>query len=141
LIAANRAGTYAKLTIAGALTNFILNALLIPRWGANGAVISTLISYLPIEVIGLTAVSREIGGVLRRGDLSRAGRILIVSVLIWAVYSGFVPEPTGLPVTFVHAVLLTAALLISLLTVKAIEKDKLLALAEPMLRIVKIRSK
>ena len=62
LIAANRAGTYARLTIAGAATNFVLNAFLIPRWGAEGAVISTLLSYLPIEILGLVAVSREIGG-------------------------------------------------------------------------------
>lgn len=141
LIAANRAGTYAKLTIAGAVTNFILNALLIPRWGAEGAVISTLFSYLPIEVLGLAAVSREIGGLRRRGDLSRAVRTIIVSVLIWSIYSQFAPEPSGLSVTVIHAALLSAVFLFSLLAVKAVEKDRLLELVEPILRIVRSRSK
>ena len=134
LIAANRAGTYAKLTIAGAGMNFILNALLIPRWGAEGAVVSTLLSYLPIEILGLAAVSREIGGLRRKGDLSRAVRITGAAVLIWSIYTRSVPEPSGLPMTVVYAALLSAVFLFSLLAVKAVEKDDLLRLVEPMLR-------
>ncbi len=135
LIAADRAGTYAKLTIVGAVLNFILNALLIPRWGAEGAVVSTLLSYLPIEVLGLAAVSREIGGLRRRGDLFRAIRTAGAAVLIWSIYTRFAPEPSGLPMTVVHAVLLSAVFLFTLLAVKAVEKDDLLELVEPILRI------
>ena len=135
LIAANRAGMYAKLTIAGAVLNFIFNALLIPRWGAEGAVVSTLLSYLPIEVLGLRAVSREIGGLLRRGDLSRAIRTAGVAVLIWAVYTRFVPEPAGLPMTVFYAALLATVFLFALLAVKAVKKTDLLELAGPILRI------
>ena len=139
LIAANRAGTYAKLTVAGAMTNFILNALLIPRWGAEGAVISTLLSYLPIEILGLAAVSREIGGLRRSGDISRAARTVGVALLIWAVYTRFVPEPSGLPVTVVHAALLCRCVPVGSIAVKAVSRDDLLELAAPILRIFRNR--
>ncbi len=139
LIAANRAGTYAKLTVAGAVLNFILNALLIPRWGAEGAVVSTLFSYLPIEILGLAAVSREIGGLRRRGDMSRAIRTAGAAILIWAVYTRFVPEPSGLPVTVVHAALLSSVLLFVLIIVKAVKMSDLLELARPLRRISRKR--
>ncbi len=139
LIAANKAGTYAKLTVAGAVLNFILNALLIPRWGAQGAVVSTLLSYLPIEILGLAAISREIGGLRRKGDLSRAVRITAAAVLIWAIYTRFVPEPSGLPVTVVYATALAAIFLSALIALKAVEKNDLLELVEPMLRIFRKR--
>ncbi len=139
LIAANRAGTYAKLTVAGAGLNFILNALLIPRWGAEGAVVSTLLSYLPIEILGLAAVSREIGGLRRRGDISRAIRTAGAAILTWAVYTRFVPAPSGLPVTVVHAALLSSVLLIVLIAVKAVKMSDLLELARPLRRISRRR--
>jgi O-antigen/teichoic acid export membrane protein len=139
LIAVNKAGTYAKLTVAGATMNLILNALMIPRWGAEGAVISTLISFLPIEILGLVAVSREIGGLRRKGDLSRAVRITSAAVLIWAIYTRFVPEPSGLPVTLIYTVILTAVFLSLLVAFKAVRKSDLLELAEPALRIFRKR--
>jgi O-antigen/teichoic acid export membrane protein len=139
LIAADRAGTYAKLTVVGALLNFILNALLIPEWGAGGAVISTLLSYLPIEILGLRALSREIGGLTRRGDLSRAIRTVAVAVAIWAAYSRFISEPSGLKVTVVHAVLLSALFLSALLAVKAANRKDLMRLIEPVARIFRNR--
>lgn len=139
LIAANKAGTYAKLTVAGAFLNFILNALLIPRWGAQGAVISTLLSYMPIEILGLAAVSREIGSLTRKGDLFRAVRITAASALIWAIYTRFVPEPSGLPVTLVHAVVLSAAFLTVLIALKAVKRSDLLELTGPILRVFRKR--
>ena len=139
LIAANRAGTYARLTVAGAALNFILNALLIPRWGAEGAVVSTLLSYLPIEILGLAAVSREIGGLLRSGDISRAVRTAGVALLVWAGYTRFIPEPSGLPVTIVHAALLSTVFLFALLVLKVVKRNDLLELVEPVIRIFKKR--
>ncbi len=35
----------------GAVTNIVLNALLIPQWGANGAAFATLLSYIVVFVI------------------------------------------------------------------------------------------
>jgi O-antigen/teichoic acid export membrane protein len=135
LIAVNKAGTYAKLTVVGAAMNLILNALMIPRWGAEGAVVSTLLSFLPIEILGLAAVSREIGGLRRKGDLSRAVRITAAAVLIWAIYTRFVPEPSGLPVTLIHTVVLTTVFLSLLIAIKAVKKSDLLELVEPALRV------
>jgi O-antigen/teichoic acid export membrane protein len=135
LIAANKAGTYAKLTVLGAGLNFILNALLIPRWGAQGAVISTLLSYLPIEILGLKAVSREIGGLGRKGDISRAARITAAAVLVWLIYTRTVPSPSDLPFTVVHAVVLSTAFLSLLVLIKAVKKSDLLGFIEPMLRV------
>jgi O-antigen/teichoic acid export membrane protein len=137
LIAADRAGTYAKLTLTGAALNFVLNALLIPRWGAQGAVVSTLLSYLPIEVLGLAAVSREIGGLWRRGDLSKLTRITGSAVLIWALYSRFVPQPSGLVLTLAHAALISATYLVAVTAVKAVEAEELRELVKPLSRIFK----
>ena len=139
LIAANRAGTYARLTVAGAALNFILNALLIPKWGAEGAVVSTLLSYLPIEILGLAAVSREIGGLRRSGDISRAIRTAGVALLVWAGYTRFIPEPSGLPVTIIHAALLSVVFLFALLALKGVKRNDLLELVEPVTRIFKKR--
>lgn len=139
LIAANKAGTYARLTVVGAVLNLILNALLIPKWGAEGAVISTLLSYLPIEILGLAAVSREIGGLRRSGDISRAVRTAGVALLVWAGYTRFIPEPSGLPVTIIHAALLSVVFLFALLALKAVKRNDLLELVEPVTRIFKKR--
>lgn len=139
LIAADRAGTYAKLTVAGAALNFLLNALLIPRWGAEGAVVSTLISYMPIEVLGLAAVSREIGGLVRKGDLSRAIRIAAAAALLWAAYTRLVSMPSGLILTLVHAIILTAVIISALIALRAVRKDDLLELTAPAFRIFRKR--
>jgi O-antigen/teichoic acid export membrane protein len=120
LIAADRAGTYAKLTVAGAVTNFILNALLIPRWGAQGAVVSTLLSYLPIEVLGLAALSREIGGLTGKGDLPRYARTAAAAVLTWFAYSRLVSKPSDLPMTVIHALAILFFLATVLIAVRAV---------------------
>jgi O-antigen/teichoic acid export membrane protein len=139
LIAADRAGTYAKLTLTGAALNFVLNAVLIPRWGAQGAVVSTLVSYLPIEILGLAAVSREIGGLRRKGDASRLIRTAGTAVLIWGLYSRFAPAPSGLPMTMAHAALISAAFLAGVTALRAVEKDELAELVKPLSRIFKNR--
>jgi O-antigen/teichoic acid export membrane protein len=139
LIAADRSGTYATLTVVGAVLNFMLNALLIPRWGAEGAVVSTLISYMPMEVLGLAVVSREIGGLIRKGDLSRAVRIAASAALLWAAYTRFVPEPSGLTYTLIHASVLTVVFMSALIALRAVRKDDLLELAAPAARIFRRR--
>jgi len=108
LIAVEKAGMYAKLTLAGALLNFILNALFIPRWGAVGAVAATLGSYLPIEVLGLREVGRSFGGVWRRGDWRRLALTVAAAGLMVLLYRRFAPVPEGLIVTILHACVLAA---------------------------------
>ena len=117
LIAADRAGTYAKLTLMGAVANFILNILLIPPFGTTGAVISTLLSYLPIELLGLRALGGVIPGFWSKGDWIKAVKILCAAALTVALYHIFISKPVGLLFSILHAaalcVIFTCFLLLS----------------------------
>jgi O-antigen/teichoic acid export membrane protein len=108
LIAVEKAGMYAKLTLTGALLNFVLNSLLIPRWGADGAVAATLASYLPIEVFGLREVGRSFGDMWRRGDWIRLVKTVAAGGVIVLLYSRFIPIPERFAATILHAVALAA---------------------------------
>jgi len=108
LIAAEKAGMYAKLTLAGALLNFVLNVLFIPRWGAVGAVAATLASYLPIEILGLREVGRSFGDLWRRGDLIRLVETVAAGGVIVLLYSRFAPVPGRFLFTIMHACALAA---------------------------------
>ncbi len=108
LIAVEKAGMYARLTLTGALLNFILNAMLIPRWGAVGAVSATLASYLPIEVLGLREVGRSFGGMWRGGDWIRLVKTVVTGGLIVLLYMRLVPNPERFVITVLHACALVA---------------------------------
>jgi len=108
LIAAEKAGMYAKLTLAGALLNFVMNVLFIPRWGAVGAVAATLASYLPIEILGLREVGRSFGDLWRRGDLIRLVETVAAGGVIVLLYSRFAPVPGRFLFTIMHACALAA---------------------------------
>jgi O-antigen/teichoic acid export membrane protein len=108
LIAVEKAGMYARLTLTGALFNFVLNAILIPRWGAVGAVAATLASYLPIEVLGLREVGRSFGGMWRAGDSVRLIKTVVAGGLIVLLYLRFVPNPERFAITVLHACALVA---------------------------------
>ncbi len=108
LIAVEKAGMYAKLTLTGALLNFVLNAVLIPRWGAIGAVAATLASYLPIEVLGLREVARSFGGMWRAGDAAKLGKTIVSGGLIVFLYLRFVPSPERFAITLLHTCALAA---------------------------------
>jgi O-antigen/teichoic acid export membrane protein len=120
LIAAERAGTYAGLTLTGAVLNFALNALLIPRFGASGAVLATLASYLPIEILGLREVHRAFGGLWRRGDWARSLKTVSVGALIIALYELAAPAPAGLAETLLHACLIAALFAAAILSTKTL---------------------
>jgi len=60
-------------------------------------------------------------------------------VVFWAVYSRIVPQPAGLTSTLIHAVLLTAAFLSTLIALRAVRRDDLLELAAPVRRIFRRR--
>lgn len=107
LIAAERADTYARLTLTGAVLNFILNMLLIPRWGARGAVISTLISYMPIEIMGLLTLARAVPGFWHARDWAVCLKASAVAAVIAAAYIMLAPDPGNLVISIVHAAMLT----------------------------------
>jgi O-antigen/teichoic acid export membrane protein len=107
LIAVEKAGLYAKLTLTGALLNFILNAILIPRWGAIGAVIATLASYLPIELLGLREIARSFGNMWRKGDSIRILKTVVTGGILVLLYPRLVPVPDRFLTTLLHACALT----------------------------------
>jgi len=108
LIAANRAGIYARLTFAGAVVNFALNIVLIPKLASTGAIIATLISYIPIEVIGLVTLRRAFPRFWHRADTIVALKTLPTAALIIALYRVFATEPSSLPLTILHALAICA---------------------------------
>jgi O-antigen/teichoic acid export membrane protein len=56
LVAAERTRVYAYLTTISAVLNFGLNIVLIPRYGARGAIMATIISYGVLLIVGLRQV-------------------------------------------------------------------------------------
>lgn len=108
LIAVEKAGMYARLTLTGALLNFVLNVIMIPRWGAVGAVAATLASYLPIEVLGLREVGKSFGGMWRAGDSIRLVKTVAAGGLVVLLYMRFVPIPERFVITVMHACALGA---------------------------------
>jgi O-antigen/teichoic acid export membrane protein len=139
LIAAEKAGTYARLTMTGAILNFILNIVLIPRYGAHGAVISTLASYLPIEVLGLWSVSRVIPGFWRSGDLSMVLKTAIAVAIVIFSYRRLVPAPADLLSTLIHGCLITAVFAGLLLLTRALSVDEIKDMARPILTFTRKR--
>ncbi|MBN1884579.1 MAG: oligosaccharide flippase family protein [Candidatus Krumholzibacteriota bacterium] len=134
LVAADRAGTYARLTVAGAALNFALNAALIPRFGAGGAVAATLLSYMPIEVLGLRAVGRAFPGLWRREDTAAAVRAAAVGAAIVILYRSFVPLPAGLPATILHAAGLTVFYAAGVLVAKVVAPGEARAILRSLAR-------
>lgn len=64
--------------LTGALLNILLNALWIPGYGAMGASVATLLSYLCVLIIRLITTRRLID--FRQGRIRLAGNILLISV-------------------------------------------------------------
>jgi O-antigen/teichoic acid export membrane protein len=108
LIAADRAGTYARLTLIGAAMNFILNVLFIPVWKAKGAVAATLISYLPVEVCGLWAVGRSFPAIWSRSDTWRVLKTTAAGVAVFVAYRRVMPEPSTFILMIVHGIAIAA---------------------------------
>lgn len=61
LLATDRQSTYARLMVLTAALNLVANLLLIPRYGALGAVFATVASLLPLTLGGLLQVHRILG--------------------------------------------------------------------------------
>jgi len=80
LLAGGRLKTLAGMNIAAVLMNFILNLLLIPRYGENGAAIATVCSHATILLIYLSLRSTFYSVGMRWADLAR----LILSLLAMA---------------------------------------------------------
>lgn len=124
LIAADRAGTYARLTFVGALLNFVLNMLFIPVYQAKGAVAATLLSYLPVEIIGLRAVAQSFPDIWRRGDTWRVVKTAGAGVLVVAVYRNMIPVPSAFVIAVVQSVIVSMVFVMLLLLFRALTPDE-----------------
>lgn len=133
LIAAEKAGMYARLTLTGAILNFILNMILIPRWGAQGAVVSTLVSYLPIEVLGLWSVSRVMPRFWRSGDFTMVLKTAIAAGVVILAHHNFVEEPAALILTLIHATVISAVFAALLLLTRALSVEEIKGMVRPLL--------
>jgi O-antigen/teichoic acid export membrane protein len=61
LLAADRARTYALLTLLAAGVNFLGNLWLVPIHRATGAVWATAVSYVPVLILGGLSLARSLG--------------------------------------------------------------------------------
>ena len=79
---ARRTGWSMGSALSGALLNLLLNTLLIPRFGAMGASVATLISYLCVLVLRMVTTRRLIR--------FRQGRVrLALNILFLTAQAGF----------------------------------------------------
>ncbi len=134
LVAADRADTYARLTLAGAVLNFALNMLMIPVWGAKGAVISTLISYLPIEVFGLRSLYRMAPGFWGRRDWIKAAKSSLSATTTVLLYMLIAPGSGNIVQTILHAAVVSCFFSGLLLLSRAITVKELMELARPLIK-------
>ncbi len=134
LIAADRADTYARLTLTGAVLNFLLNLALIPRYGANGAVISTLLSYLPVEILGLRALWKVLPGFWKQGNWSRVVRCLMTGAAVVLAYRSMIESPDDLFPAIVHAAVLVLVFTGGLVLTRAITLTEIRETLAPVFR-------
>jgi O-antigen/teichoic acid export membrane protein len=114
LVAAERTRIYAWLTTISALVNFLLNLVLIPRFGARGAIIATILSYGVLLVAGLREVFllyalRVTGRAISLGVRTILAGILS-GTLIWWIINRFPPRWDALLWAALLAVLYVALL-------------------------------
>ncbi len=135
LIAANRADTYAKLTFTGAVLNFVLNLALIPKYGADGAVISTLLSYLPVELLGLRALWKVLPGFWKKGNWSRVVRCLITGAVVVLGYRSLIDSPSGLLPAIAQAVAITGVFIGGLVLNRALPIAEIRETLAPLFKV------
>jgi O-antigen/teichoic acid export membrane protein len=97
LLAADAQNDYARLMVVTALANVVANALLIPRWGAEGAVVATLVALVPLTVGGFGVVHRRLAPLRVRQDLRSHTLAVAVSGGVAWLSHRWMPADAGLP--------------------------------------------
>jgi len=133
LIAADRAHIYALLTLMGAILNFSFNMAFIPRWGADGAVIATLSSYLPMEVVGLVALARTIPSFWKLKETVLIVSVTGISSLLIFLYEKLVPEPDGLIMTIIYSVVIVFILFFLYMLLRLVSREEALSMIRPLM--------
>ncbi|RME76395.1 MAG: polysaccharide biosynthesis protein [Planctomycetota bacterium] len=80
--------------VAAALLDLGCNALLIPRWGAVGAIVSLALSFTPLLVAYAVVLGRRVG-VSRRAHARAIARTALASVLMGAGVWALRPDTPG----------------------------------------------
>jgi len=133
LIAADRAHIYALLTLMGAILNFSFNMAFIPRWGADGAVIATLSSYLPMEVVGLVALARTIPSFWKLKETVLIVSVTGISSLLIFLYEKLVPEPDGLIMTIIYSVVIVFILFSLYMLLRLVSREEAVSMIRPLM--------
>lgn len=126
LLAADRIKTYAWLTAGAAVLNFGLNVALIPHWHSRGAIVSTIVSYGLLLLLGLREVFLAFEVRLRARSLGVVARTLLagglVAGLVWFIVGQLPVNHWAWTIGLaVFHVTLYAALILALRVVKPAE--------------------
>ena len=95
LVAADQQKNYARIMILTALMNVVLNLVLIPRFGAVGAVVATAVALLPLTWQGWIWTLREFGRPALRAELPAMITAAVVAAALWIGRGWFAPEGAG----------------------------------------------
>jgi O-antigen/teichoic acid export membrane protein len=122
MIAMDRQKAVLNATLAGLLANVVLNALLIPALGHNGAALSTVLCEALVLVIVLVYLGRHAG--------LRSWQVLLRPALAMSLAAA-VPALMGHAVPlFVQVVLFNVALILMLLWLGCVDRTELSALMD-----------
>ncbi|HEX9639944.1 MAG TPA: oligosaccharide flippase family protein [Candidatus Krumholzibacteria bacterium] len=113
LLAADRQVGYARLMLFTAVLNVVANLLLIPRYGAVGAIVGTWIALLPLTVGGWLQLLRAQGVRLGLGRPVLGSLLLALFILLLRPW--LTPDGAGLPRLLVGATLAGAFVALPLL--------------------------
>jgi O-antigen/teichoic acid export membrane protein len=116
LVAAERMKAYAYLTLASAISNFVLNLALIPHFRARGAIVATVISYGFLLLFGLYIVLKTFNIKIERHHLGLAARVLFsgaaACVILRIIFPSPLPQASVLLWVIVLVILYTAFLFV-----------------------------
>lgn len=122
LLAADRAKTYAALTILSAAVNFFANLAFIPGMRSAGAIWATALSYVPVLAIGGLVLARSIRLRLEPGDLFRYLRVIVAALLTGLLAVLLLRPGAGLAVAVAEALVLLTCYGVMAFAVRAVGK-------------------
>lgn len=93
LISTEREKLYTKTVCIGAVINLILNSILIPFWGASGAVIASVVAESSIAIIQLVCIRNELP---IKEIIKPLPKYLIAGLIMLAIvlFLGYILEPS-----------------------------------------------
>ena len=120
---------YPYVTGAGAVANVLVNILLIPLLGINGAALATLASYI-IMAAGLYFFSQKYYPV--KYEYAKIFKMLLV-IFITAAFYYYMYYTVGL--TMIYKILILFGFIGSFLLIKVVEKNEVIRMIKMLLRI------